>query len=119
MTDGGGQLGGLGRTAIQAALEVAGLRKSYETDRDVPVRRDVFGRWLLVAEAKAELPKLNGSLWHAYRRGWATARKDLSLTDVAAAGGWSDPATLLKCYQDADNETMEMVMSHPRKVASA
>jgi hypothetical protein len=44
--------------------------------------------WLTVAEKKAKLPKLDGSLWHAYRRKWAIERKHLPLKDVAAAGGW-------------------------------
>jgi hypothetical protein len=29
------------------------------------------------AERRAKLKKQDGSLWHAYRRGWATARKNL------------------------------------------
>lgn len=85
-------------------------------DLSVPIRADVFSKWLLAAEAKAELSKLDGSLWHAYRRGWASSRKDLSLADVAAAGGWSDVGTLLRCYQQPDDATMLAVMSHERKV---
>jgi hypothetical protein len=63
------------------------------------------------------LPKLDGSLWHAYRRGWATARKDLPLKDVAAVGGWKDIQTLVNCYQQADDDTMLLVMSHPKKIS--
>lgn len=48
---------------------------------------------------------------HAYRRAWATARKGLSVTDVAHAGGWSDTSTLISCYQQADDETLPEVMS--------
>ena len=33
--------------------------------------------------------------------------------DVAAAGGWSDIGTLMKCYQQADDHTLLEVMSHP------
>jgi integrase len=93
-----------------------GLLFPSDSDRDIPVRRDVFDRWLRAAEVKAGLPKLDGSLWHAYRRAWATARKDLPLKDVAAAGGWSEVGTLLRCYQQADEDTIEMVMAHPRKI---
>lgn len=93
-----------------------GLLFPSDSDLKVPVRRDVFDRWLRSAEEKAKLPKLDGSLWHAYRRAWATARKDLSLKDVAAAGGWSDIGTLLRCYQQPDEDTIEMVMAHPRKI---
>lgn len=87
-----------------------------ESDPSVPVRADVFSKWLLAAEEKAELPKLNGSLWHAYRRGWATARKNLPISDVAFAGGWSDATTLLRCYQQPDEATLLRVMSEPRNV---
>ncbi|MBA3342898.1 MAG: site-specific integrase [Gemmatimonadaceae bacterium] len=95
----------------------SGLLFPSDTNREVPVRRDVLDRWLRAAEEKAKLPKLDGSLWHAYRRSWATDRKDLPLKDVAAAGGWSDVGTLLRCYQQADDETIEFVMNHRRKVA--
>ncbi|MBA3404283.1 MAG: hypothetical protein H0U13_06340 [Gemmatimonadaceae bacterium] len=77
---------------------------------------DAFGHWLAEAEQHAKLPKLDGSLWHAYRRAWATSRKGLSVKDVAHAGGWSDTSTLISCYQQADNETLLEVMSHPKKI---
>ena len=96
-----------------------GLLFPSDRDPDVPVRRDVFDRWLRSAEEKAKLPKLDGSLWHAYRRAWATARKDLPLKDVAAAGGWTDAGTLLRCYQQADEDTIESVMAHRRKASNA
>jgi hypothetical protein len=38
------------------------------------------------------------------------------IADVAAAGGWSDVATLLQCDQQRDEATMLSVMSHPRKI---
>ncbi len=62
------------------------------------------------------MPKLEGGLWHPYRRMWATARKDLPLKDVAAAGGWRDHDTLLKCYQQPDRRTMLEVMSTAARV---
>jgi hypothetical protein len=65
-----------------------------------------------VAEAR-------GSLWHSYRRGWATARKDLPISDVALAGGWTDATTLLRCYQQPDDATLLRVMSEPRKILEA
>jgi integrase len=92
-----------------------GLLFPSDTDRAQPVRRDVFAKWLQQAERKAGLPKLDGSLWHAYRRGWATSRKGLPTADVAAAGGWSDVGTLLRCYQQPDDATMLAVMSHGQR----
>ncbi len=76
-----------------------------------PVSRHLASRWLLDAEKKAELPKLDGSLWHAYRRKWATSRKGLPDVDVAAAGGWSDLTSLKTAYQQPDIETLYRVVS--------
>jgi integrase len=75
-----------------------------------PVRYDVARRWLLEAERRAEVPKHDGSLWHAYRRGWATARKHLPVGDVAQAGGWESTETLQRCYQQPDEATILAVV---------
>jgi integrase len=83
---------------------------------DQPMDRHLFDRWLAVAEQAAGVPKLEGGLWHPYRRKWATERKHLSLKDVAAAGGWRDVETLLTCYQQPDQDTLLAVMSEPRKL---
>lgn len=61
-----------------------GLMFPSHSDPSKALTRDAFGHWLRKAEELAKLPKLDGSLWHAYRRGWATARKDLPIKDVAA-----------------------------------
>lgn len=58
------------------------------------------------------------TLWHAYRRKWATERKDLPLKDVAAVGGWKDVATLITSYQHVDETTMLRVMASPVKLVS-
>lgn len=73
--------------------------------------RHLFDRWLSYAEKKAKLPKLDGSLWHAYRRKWAIERKHLPLKDVAAAGGWKDVSTLLEVYQQSDEGSVLAVTS--------
>ncbi len=98
---------------------VAGWLFAAERNHDQPMDRHLFDRWLSVAERAAKLPKLEGGLWHPYRRKWATERKGHSLKDVAAAGGWQDTETLLKCYQQPDNETLLAVMSEERKLREA
>jgi hypothetical protein len=70
-----------------------------------------LAKWLRVAEKKAKMPKLDGGLWHAYRRKRAIERKYLPLKDVAAAGGWKDVSTLLEVYQQADEESVLAVTS--------
>jgi integrase len=81
-----------------------------------PVRTEVASAWLPRAEKLAGLPKQEGSLWHAFRRKWATERKHLPAPDVAAAGGWSDLNTLLTVYQQPDAETMFRVVAEPAKL---
>src|SRR5687767_12453801 len=93
-----------------------GLLFPSPSDSSAPVRRDVLDHWLRAAEKKAKLPKLDVGLWHPYRRAWATSRKHLPAVDVAAAGGWSDVATLLRCYQRPDDDTMLRVMVESRKI---
>jgi len=94
-----------------------GLMFPDQKDHSVATDRHEFRNWLEIAEQKAELPKLDGALWHAYRRGWATSRKHLPVSDVAAVGGWRDFGTLLKCYTQADSDTMLAVMESPKKVS--
>ena len=79
------------------------------------VRRELFDQWLNVAERAAGLEKLPGSLWHAYRRKWASERKHHPIVDVAAAGGWKDRATLLASYQQPDDDALFAVMSEACK----
>jgi len=54
-----------------------------------------------------------------FRRGWATARKDLPLKDVAAAGGWKDITTLVTCYQQQDDDTLRRVVECPEPRSSS
>jgi hypothetical protein len=44
-----------------------------------------------------------------FRRVWATERKTLPWNDVAAAGGWRDTSTLLRCQQP-DAATLRAVV---------
>ena len=88
-------------------------------DPAVPMDRHLFDQWLSVAEEKAGLKKLEGGLWHPYRRKWATERKDQPMADVMAAGGWSDADTLLRSYQQADKETLRRVVNHPNRLREA
>lgn len=112
------------RAAVDGIIEERpGIRGAYlfpapkDFSQPVPIER--AREWLLKAEELAGLEKQDGSLWHAYRRGWATARKHMPDVDVAAAGGWTDTATLKECYQHADSETMFKVVSQPMEIREA
>lgn len=63
------------RLGAVAGWVFPGERKLHQ-----PTDRHQFDRWLTVAEQEAKLPKLEGGLWHPYRRKWATERKDLPKT---------------------------------------
>jgi integrase len=67
-----------------------------------PIHRSVADKWLRMAEKGAKLQPQPGSLWHAYRRKWATEKKHLPAADVAAAGGWKNARTLQNVYQQSD-----------------
>jgi integrase len=72
------------------------------------VTRHLAAWWLKEAFRRSKVLKPGGSLWHMFRRVWATERKDLPLKDVAAVGGWKDTSTLLR-YQQPDEATMRHV----------
>lgn len=83
-----------------------------------PVDRWFMNRRLRAAHEKAGLKPLSGGLWHPFRRKFATERKRFPLRDVATAGGWKEPRTLLECYQLADSATLQgVVLDAPKLFA--
>jgi integrase len=109
------------RAAINAVLaERPGIGAAFlfpdPSDPSKPIPIEAASEWLVAAEKLAGVEKHDGSLWHAYRRKWASERRGMPLPDVAAAGGWSDTSTLLNVYQQADAETMYWVVSEPSKL---
>lgn len=111
--------------SVRAALdrviaERPGIGAAYlfpsMTDLTRPIRSEVASEWLRRAERLAGVPKQEGSLWHAFRRGWATARKHMPDVDVAAAGGWKDVSTLRVSYQRPDPRTMLEVVEGGREL---
>ncbi|MGE5230791.1 MAG: tyrosine-type recombinase/integrase, partial [Deltaproteobacteria bacterium] len=105
--------------AIQTRLAAVGDDWVFkQAHKDAPWAPAQCQDFLRRAEAAAGVERLEGGLWHAYRRKWATERKELPLKDVAAAGGWKDVTTLLTCYQHADEATMLKVMDSPLKLMS-
>ena len=72
------------------------------TDPSRALGQHMVVRWLKQAEELAGLEHLERGGWHQFRRGFATARKHLSDTDVAAAAGWDRTDTMKLCYQQPD-----------------
>jgi integrase len=102
-------------------LDLAGTLYLFPSPGDPakPITRHLAAKWLRRAEKLAGVEPLQGSLWHAYRRKWASERKHLPDVDVAAAGGWKTIDTLKHAYQHADTETMFKVVSEPIRIREA
>ncbi len=82
-------------------------------DSTKPVTRHLASDWMKRAYRYAGIVRQKGSLWHAFRRKWATERKNYPVRDVAAAGGWEDLPTALM-YTHPDLDTLQQVMDHPK-----
>ena len=67
-----------------SALETTAHTRAYTERADI-----MFTMKGSQSGAEFAKPKLDGGLWHPYRRAWAISRKHLPTVDVAAAGGWS------------------------------
>ena len=109
------------RRALERALRErpgAGPRPLFPSPADPlkPVSRHLADKWLRKAERFAGLEPQDGSLWHAYRRKWATERKHHPDVDVAAAGGWKSLQALKTAYQQADPNTMLRVVLEPHEL---
>jgi integrase len=89
-----------------------------EAKREQSVDRSTMDKRLRKAYKRVELETPDGGLWHAWRRKWATERKHMPLKDVAEAGGWRQPQTLIRCYQQSDAETFASVVLEAPKLNS-
>lgn len=85
-------------------------------DTNAPISQNSVNRWLREAENLAEVKPQDGTLWHAYRRMWATARKGHPAHDVARAGGWAGPQTLERVYQAPEEDRVANVVHNPGEV---
>jgi integrase len=85
-------------------------QQSAKPEPEKPITRFRAAEMLIEAERRAQQPKLERGAYHAYRRLWASERKDLPDVDVAAAGGWKDSETMKKSYQQPDDATMLRVI---------
>ncbi len=101
------------RAAIDRALgreRKSTLLFSSPGDPNRPIGKDLASTWLRKAEDLAKLPHLDGTTWHGFRRGWVTIRKEYSIVDIAAAGGWGDVRTVENSYMKADSATKQQVV---------
>jgi integrase len=102
---------------FRRALRVIGDGWLFPQERkDAPDSTDVLSQRLLQAEEEAKLPKIDGGVWHPYRRKWRTERKHLPDRDVMDAGGWADERTMRESYEQSDDGTLVSVMECPTKL---
>jgi hypothetical protein len=78
----------------------------------VPMHKNMASYYLLRAERRARLAKLDRGSWHPYRRLWASERKHRSDVDVARAGGWRTIGVMRQSYQLADAQTVLSVVEN-------
>lgn len=85
-------------------------------NKEGPMTRSHARKLYVQAEKISGMEPLQGSMFHAFRRGWATSRKHLPLKDVATGGGWTNPYVLLTLYSQADMPTMRKVIDSSVRV---
>ena len=86
---------------------------------ETSIRYELASDWLKRAETLAGIETHKGRLWHAYRAGWATARKTVPIQDVAAAGGWKTNQIVQDLYQQADPSTILKAVLHTGELREA
>lgn len=86
-----------------------------KADPNAAAPAELLSQWIAAAEADAGLPKLAGGLTHTYRRKWRSERTRHPLKAVAEAGGWADITTMLRCYDQPDEDDLLAVTSEPAK----
>jgi len=81
-----------------------------QQDSSQPITKETASYWLTRAERLAELPHLARGGFHPFRRLWASERRHLPDTDVAAAGGWASIKVMRESYQHSDAATIYAVV---------
>lgn len=80
------------------------------------VRSDWMGQLLGRAESLAKLEPLNGSLFHAYRRRFATAREHIPFNRVMELMGITDAKVFRECYCRTSTDLLRDALADPRPV---
>ncbi|MFL5523810.1 MAG: tyrosine-type recombinase/integrase [Gemmatimonadaceae bacterium] len=83
-----------------------------------PISRHRARTWWKRLESLAALPPEPGRGWHTLRRKFATELKAIPLGDLAYLGGWRSAQTILKCYQQPDDQTLRSAI-HNRSVLTS
>lgn len=100
-------------TALQAAQSSTASEWVIPcpTDATKPCSRHLLRDWWQRMEDVAGLERQAGRGWHSLRRKFATELKDVGLRDLCELGGWKDPLTIVKCYQQPDQNRMREALA--------
>ena len=85
------------------------------TDAATSVSRHFWRDLCQKLKNAAGLERRQGRGWHSLRRKFATDLKETPLKDLCYMGGWKDPQTVLKCYQQPDESTMRKALANREK----
>ncbi len=117
MEDGRGHgRGGRARREWSTARRTIGDGWVFPADdtATAPTSRYVFLHWWERAEKAAKLEHVKGRGWHSLRRKFATELKETPLKDLCYLGEWKEPTTVLSCYQQPDQATMQAALEKRR-----
>ena len=92
---------------------------AHPADVAEPVTRDALQDWWTRAETMAKLAPVARRGWHSLRRQFATELKHTPLKDLCALGGWKAPETILRCYQQPDEDTMREALERRPRIKQA
>jgi hypothetical protein len=85
-------------------------------DSSGPCSRHLFRDWWQQGEALAKISHEAGLGWHSLRRKFATELKHVPLKDLCYLGGWKEPQTVLRCYQQPDPVTMREALASRKRL---
>ena len=73
-------------------------------------------RWWYKAAKLAGLEPKRGRGWHSLRRKFASDLMDQPLKVLCELGGWKEPTTVLRCYQQANPGQLRKALDGRRRV---
>ena len=80
------------------------------------ISRVAAHKWWRKAQTLAGLEPKRGRGWHSLRRKFASDLMGQPLKVLCELGGWKNPQTVLRCYQQADSGQLRKALDSRRRV---
>jgi integrase len=87
-----------------------------DRDQSKPMPRHFARDLWQKLEKAAGLPPESLRGWHSLRRTFANELRAAPQRDLVALGGWKEPQTVVKTYQQASLETMRQALSQRQRI---